>query len=121
MFTIREYDEDALSWVMPRLKHYVRQLHERYPDMPIAVLSHGNEMLSLTQANRAHYPALHASVIELVKDLGLHFHVCATFAAHHERYEEDFPDYIDFVPSGPAQINDYQAVGFELIELELTW
>lgn len=121
LFTVREYDEDALSWVLPRLEHYIRQLHERHPDMPIAVLSHGNEMLSLTRDNRTRYPDLHAALFRWVSDFDIAFHVCATFAAHHERYEEDFPDYIDFVPSGPAQINDYRAVGFEVIELELTW
>ena len=45
-------------------------------------------------------------------------HVCGTHASWRGKVDEDFPDYVDVAVSGPAQINDYQALGYELVVLE---
>ncbi|MEA3302933.1 MAG: hypothetical protein U9Q75_06645, partial [Pseudomonadota bacterium] len=32
VFVIYEYDESALTWIMPRLVYYVTLLNQRFPD-----------------------------------------------------------------------------------------
>ena len=44
-------------------------------------------------------------------------HVCETHAGWYGVMPEDFPDYVDVVPAGPVQINDYESMGYELIVL----
>jgi hypothetical protein len=44
-------------------------------------------------------------------------HVCGTHAGWYGVTPEDFPDYVDVTTAGPAQINDYEAMGYELIVL----
>ena len=121
LFVIREYEEDALSWVTPRLDYYVYLLRARDASLPLAVVSHGDEMLALTTDNQGTYAPLHEKIRRLVFKQGVEFHVCGNFAQMNGLSSEDFPDYIDVVPFGPAQIADYQALGYRLVDLELTW
>lgn len=121
VFEIREYDEEALIWVAPRLEHYVKLLRERFPELPIALLSHGDEMLSLTIDNREKYPRVHTIARKLVSQYGIPIHACGTFAQMNGLSDDDFPDYIDVVPFGPSQLADYKQIGFEQLALELTW
>lgn len=121
IFEIREYDEDALEWVGPRLERYVEMLRARFPRLPIAVLSHGDEMLALQEANRNRFKRSHNIARRLAVEFDVSFHVCGSFAEYNGLTVEDFPEFIDVVPYGPAQIADYREFGYELISLELTW
>ncbi len=121
IFTVREYDEDALYWVLPRVEKYLLELRQRYPKLQIAMLSHGDEIVSLTSDNRKNHKTTHNLLQKLVTQHGLLFHVCGTMAEMSGLDPEDFPDYVDVVPYGPSQIEDYQHLGFVLIDLELTW
>ena len=121
VFVIYEYDFDAMEWVTPRLRHYIVILRERFEDLPISVVSHGDELISLTTEHKRLYPQVHKDIRDLVENYQIHFHVCGAYAAFNGLSEEDFPDYIDVVPFGPAQIADYRMVGYELIDLGLTW
>jgi len=121
VFTLYEYEEDALEWVVPRLSYYVDLLRERYQGLPIAVVSHGDEILSLTTEQRSLYKGVHKALQKLVKMKSVSFHICGTYAAYNGLSEQDFPDYIDVVPFGPSQIANYERVGYQMIELGLTW
>ena len=121
IFEIREYDEDALEWVGPRLERYVEMLRARFPRLPIAVLSHGDEMLALQEANRNRFKRSHNIARRLAVEFDVSFHVCGSFAEYNGLSAEDFPEYVDVVPHGPSQIVDYREFGYELISLELTW
>jgi intracellular sulfur oxidation DsrE/DsrF family protein len=121
VFEIREYDEEALSWVAARMRQYISQLRARYPDLDIAVLSHGDEMFSLRTEARANYPRLHDLVQHLVEEEGVNFHVCGIFAASNGMTPEDFPNFVDVSPSGPEQLQDYLNLGYRMVTLELTW
>jgi len=121
VFTIYEYEEEALEWVIPRLSHYVYLIRRSFPALPIAVVSHGDEILTLTREQAPIFRDIHKMIKALVRKQHLSFHVCGSYAAYSGLSEEDFPDYIDVVPFGPSQITDYQAIGYQLIELGLTW
>lgn len=121
IFTVYEYEEDALEWVVPRLSYYVDLLRAHSQNLPIAVVSHGDEILSLTNEQRTIYKNVHTALKQLVDVKAVSFHICGSYADYNGLTEQDFPDYIDVVPFGPAQISDYQSVGYQMIELGLTW
>ena len=120
-FDIRDYDEEALYWVMPRLENYIGQLRGRFPAINLALVSHGEEMLALMNAQETNYPELHQRIERLVSEENLNVHVCGMFAALNNLQPEDFPDFVDVSPSGPSQLADYRAVGYRIVAVELTW
>jgi len=121
LFVVMEQDEEALQWVLPRILHYTRQLRAAWDGLPIAVVSHGDEMLALVTELNSLYPDVHENLQLLVNDYDASFHVCGSFAAMSDIEAADFPDYVDVVPSGPAQMTDYRQLGFILVSVELTW
>jgi len=121
IFTVREYDEDALYWVLPRVEKYMLELRQRFPKLTIAMVSHGDEIISLSQENKHNHKTTHKLLQKLVTQGDLLFHICGTMARMNGLDQDDFPDYVDVVPYGPAQVEDYLSLGFELVDLELTW
>ncbi len=120
VFVIYEYDESALTWIMPRLVYYVTLIHQRFQGLSVAVVSHGDEMLSLTKESAEIYPEVHFDLETLVKELDVVFHVCGSFATLNDVAESDFPDVIDVVPFGPAQVSDYKSLDYVVIDAELS-
>jgi len=121
VFTIYESDESSLTNIVPRLLYYVSLIKNKFKDLPIAVVSHGDEMLVLTIENSDYYPEVHENVKKMVNLFDVYFHVCGSFARLNDLEIQDFPDYIDVVPFGPSQINDYQSLDFKIVELEMEY
>lgn len=121
VFTIYESDESSLTYIMPRLLYYVSLIKKKLNDLPVAVVSHGDEMLALTLENKDYYPEVHKNAKKLVNLFNVYFHVCGSFARLNDLEIQDFPDYVDVVPFGPSQINDYRSLGFNTIELEIEY
>jgi intracellular sulfur oxidation DsrE/DsrF family protein len=121
IFVIKEYDVDALEWVLPRVEHYLFLLHKKLPELPVAMMSHGDELIAASTTHKAKYPSMHKLLLKLTKKDGLVFHICNTAARMNGLSESDFPDYVNVVPFGPAQVEDYLAIGYQLVDLELTW
>ncbi len=117
----REYDEDAYIWVAPRLEYYVFLLRKKFPDVPVIIISHGDEMRSFTRANRVEYQRVHASIKRMVEMFDVDFQVCGSFASYNNIDASEFPEYINVIPSAPAAFADYRELGFDLIEVELSW
>ena len=117
VFDVSTGDEDALVELLPRLKADIERLRNRYPDLPVAIVTHGTEQFALTRDNRDSNPGLHAITEELVTDRDVDVHVCGTHAGWFDVLPEDFPDYVDVSATGPAQINDYRALDYVLIVL----
>ena len=121
LFTVMEQDEEALQWVLPRILDYTRQLQGEWEGLSIAVVSHGEEMLGLLTEFKSLYPEVHDNLRRLVNQYGVTFHVCGSFAALSDVEASEFPDYVDVVPFGPAQIADYRQLGYRVVSIELTW
>ncbi len=120
IFTLREYEEDAFSWVAVRLNYYIYKLRNTHPKLRIAILAHGDEVGSLSNSSVKEYTKLHY-FIQSWDQQEVVTHVCGSMAHLLGLDEDSFPDYIDVVPYGPSQIKDYVELGYEHIELELTW
>lgn len=101
--------------IQPRLMDAIDSLRSAFPDLDIAVVSHGNEQFALTTENESKFPLLHQGVRDLGES-GVDVHVCETFASWSNITADAFPDYVDVAPSGPAQINNYVAMGYLLVE-----
>jgi intracellular sulfur oxidation DsrE/DsrF family protein len=112
VFEIVTGDEDALEWAIPRTQQYIQQLRAKFPDLPIAVVTHGREMFSLQKSTEYISQDVHKQVKSLVAQQNVVLHVCGTYAGWRGLAEENFPPYVDVAAAGPAQINDYVAIGY---------
>lgn len=117
VFEIVERDEAALQWAIPAINRYVQQLRERFPEIGLAVVSHGREEFALMKSQQDTNRAIHTGVQSLVAD-DVPVHVCGTHASWRGKTAADFPDYIDVTPAGPTEIRNYEAMGYVLIVLE---
>ena len=108
-------DEDGMEWVLPKIEGMVKQLRQRFPDIDVAVVSHGAEMFSMLKNASKNYSEVHQGVQSLMKDESVELYVCGTYAGWQGHEDEDFPAYVNVAAVGPAQINDYLNLGYELI------
>ena len=110
--------ENSLNWALPRAQKYIKQLREKFAELDIAIVTHGNEQFALTKKNDKKYKKIHSLTQQLVTDTKVPLHVCGTYASWKNINKEDFPDYVDVTAAGPATINDYIALGYLLIKLK---
>ncbi|HID48969.1 MAG TPA: hypothetical protein EYP40_05025 [Chromatiales bacterium] len=111
VFEIITGDEDGLEWALPRVKRSIERLRQRFPDLSIAVVTHGEEMFALETGVQDSYHEVHQTVRSLLAD-DVTVHACGTFAGWRGLAGEDFPDYVDLSAAAPAQINDYLKLGY---------
>ncbi len=107
-------DEEALNWALPMAKTYIEKLRRKFPDISIAIVTHGREQFALQKSKSGSRNKVHSLTRSLKKE-DVPLHVCGTFAGWEGLAEEDFPDYVDVAPAGPAQVNDYLALDYKLI------
>ncbi|MGB5473528.1 MAG: DsrE family protein [Gammaproteobacteria bacterium] len=117
VFEIVSGDADRLGKLLPGLRTDIERLRARFPGLPVAVVSHGEEQFALTTENRAKEPELHAIAEDMVTGKDVDLHVCGTYAGWFGVDPGEFPNYVDVAATGPAQINDYRALGYVLITL----
>ena len=110
---------DYLAEALPRVIKHSDSLRKRFPKLPIAVVSHGDEQFALTEENAEEHAGIHedAQLLSLSKDIPVH--VCATYANWNNVDESEFPAYIDVVSQGPSQVRTYVEFGYELIVVDL--
>lgn len=117
VFEIATGKQDSLDWALPLVKSYIDQIRQRFPELPIAVVTHGQEMFALQVTSQTKTAAPVQQLTQQLVEDGVNFHVCGTYAASRGLGEEDFPEYVNVAAAGPAQINDYIAVGYRLIKI----
>jgi len=115
VFEILAPNPQQWNRIQPRLMDAIESLRSTFPDLDIALVSHGNEQFALTTENENKFPLLHQGVRDLGES-GVDVHVCETFASWSNVTADAFPDYVDVAPSGPAQINNYVAMGYLLVD-----
>lgn len=116
VFEIVEGHGDALEWAIPAVNKYVKQLRDRFPDIGLAVVSHGSEQFGLMKSQQKAKAEVHKTVQSLVAS-DVPVHVCGTHASWRGKEAKDFPDYVDVAPAGPTEIRNYEAMGYVLIEI----
>jgi len=117
VFEVVSAFEGTLKSAIPKIIEYSKLLRKRFPDISIAVVSHGNEQFSLTATNQPDYQKLHSQVKNLAENQDIPVHICATYADRKGVDESEFPDYINVSASGPSQITNYRELGYIHIKL----
>lgn len=112
VFEIVDHDPRALDVALPWVKQAAQRLKARYPALPMALVTHGQEMFALQSDKRANNPAIHQIVESLSRDDGIPVHICETYARRRGLGTEDFPAYVDVAPAGPTQIRNYEALDY---------
>lgn len=111
------YSEEGLNWALPKAQGYVKRLRQRFPELHIAIVTHGREQFALQKKDQAAQKKVHSITQQLVSDDKVPVHVCGTYAGWKGVTEEDFPKYVDVAAAGPATINDYRALGYTLVKI----
>ena len=112
VFEIVDRDPRALEVALPWVKQAAQRLKSRFPGLPMALVTHGQEMFALKGDARSANAAIHQLAESLSRDEGIPVHVCETYAGTRGLAAEDFPAYIDVAPEGPAQIRNYEALDY---------
>ena len=118
VFEIASGSNDKLRQLIPLAQSHIKKLRQRFPELDIAIVTHGKEQFSLTSDNKEKYKDVHRGIKSLVKDAKVPVHVCETYASWNNVEASAFPDYVDVAAAGPAQINDYRKLGYILIQLD---
>ena len=112
VFEVVDRDPGALEVALPWVKQAAQRLKARHPGLPMALVTHGNEMFALQAGKRTGNEGIHQIAQSLSRDDGIPVHVCETYAGRRGLAAEDFPDYIDVAPTGPTQIRNYEALDY---------
>lgn len=112
VFEIVDRDPEALELALPWVKDAATRLKARHPGVPMALVTHGQEMFALQTTRQASNPKIHQLAESLSRDQGIPVHVCETYAGWRGLAPENFPAYIDVAPSGPAQIRNYEMLDY---------
>lgn len=112
VFEIVDRDPKALELALPWVKQAAQRIKARFPKVPMALVTHGQEMFALQTSKRGNNLAIHKIAQSLSRDDGVQVHVCETYANRRGLATEDFPTYVDVAPEGPAQIRNYEALDY---------
>ena len=116
VFEVVSGNKDYLKTALDHFEAYQKQLKEKFPDIELAIVSHGSEQFSLTKQNKDAFKDTHRQV-QRITEGDVPVHICETHASWYDISAEDFPDYVSVSSQGPQQIRDYQELGFLLIVL----
>ncbi|MGD8784153.1 MAG: DsrE family protein [Thioalkalispiraceae bacterium] len=108
-------NKHGLEWALPMAKKYINTLQQRFPDLDIAIVTHGREQFALQKDSNN--KKVHSLTQQLGSE-GIPVHICETHAGWRGVTAEDFPEYVNVAAAGPAQINDYIAVGYLLVKIK---
>ena len=118
VFELIENDKKTWEWAAPMLKELRDQLKEKYPNIEIAIVSHGREQFQLIK-QRGIRQKEEISILEnLVQKKDVDLHVCGTHSSWYDIPESNYIDIVDVAVSGPAKINDYINLDYQLILLK---
>lgn len=116
VFEINTGKKDGLEWALPMAKKQIAQLRTRFPELDIAIVTHGREQFALQNQKKQGNPKIHSLTQQLAGE-DILLHVCGTHAEWRGITEEDFPEYVNVAATGPAQINDYISIGYILVKI----
>ena len=116
VFEIVDRDGQYLDGALPEVQRLAKLLREKYPQLDIAVVTHGSEQFALMKNKLAGNTALSNSLKSLV-DSDVPVHVCGTFAEWKGVAPEQFSELVNVAAAGPAQINDSRRLGYTRIRL----
>lgn len=110
--------EAGLREGIPRLRETITRLRERFPELDVAVVSHGREQFALLE-EASRFADVQQDMRELIEETGVNVHVCGANAERAGKGPEDFVAFVDVAAHGPRQIRDYEALGYIRLKMVL--
>jgi len=105
----------ALYWIQGLYKVMDKSPYDLPPDdLKTVVVLHGMEVVALAKKNYSQYSD-EVERIRYYSELGVEFKVCKISAEQFGYKPEDFPDFIDLVPSAVTELVHWQLQGYALI------
>lgn len=115
VFEVASGNENYLKTALDKFDRYQKQLRKKFPDLDLALVTHGKEQFALTTDNRKKYADTHERIERISADVPVH--ICETHASWYDVQAEDYPDYITVSATGPAQVRLYKEMGYILVVL----
>ena len=116
---VESLSEDAMSEYLSTIQTQVNTLRQRYPDLDIVVVSHGRELEAFSKPEQGETASDVAQAFQTMNTAqNVTVHVCGVVAGWQGKTDQDFVDFVDVSPSGEAQINDYKALGYDVVVIE---
>ena len=116
VFEVVSWDEAYLKTALDAFEKYQKQLKKKFPEIKLAIVTHGNEQFSLTQANAKKYANTHKQVQRITQS-EVPVHICAAHATMRAIDVKAFPEYVSVSARAPEEMAKYQALGYTLIVL----
>lgn len=118
VFDIETLDSNALDSMAPYVTQQIELIRQRYPEVDIAVVSHGAEEFALQKQAQSENADLHTMFNQLVTEQSVSIHVCGAVGGLKNLTREDFPEFVSYSDSGMAQLNDYKALGYQVVVIK---
>ena len=116
---VESLSPEAMSDYTQVIQTQVDALKQRYADLDVVIVSHGRELVEFAKPESSAVPSDVLQAFEtMTKVQGVTIHVCAVVAGWQGKSDQDFVDFVDVSASGEAQINDYKALGYDVIVIE---
>lgn len=105
----------ALNWVRGVMNPLTQAPYSMAPDdIPIIVLMHGTEVVTLARKNEARY----RDVVQRMRyyaELGVKFKICGLSMKDYDYTPEDLYDFVEVTPSALTELMHWQNQGYALI------
>lgn len=116
VFDIMTPEADALDRLLPEIEGWVEKIRAQAPDLDLVVVAHGNEMFALKEDEAFIHERAHGAAARLVEK-GIEVAVCGAYANMRQVDWNAFIEPVVVAESGPARVNDYRALGYEVVFL----
>ena len=118
VFELIESTGYAWTWAAPKIRGYVLQLREKFPNIDLAIVSHGREQFALTKKSASSIVEEVSILKDMNKKDSVDINICGTHSQWLNVSRENYLPFINVAESGPALINDYKNLGFIVVLLE---
>lgn len=102
-----KYLPDGLT----KVEAYKVQLKKKFPDIKVAVVTHGAEQFELTKENAIKQSKTH-DIVKRITAEDVPVHVCSNHASWRGKTEKDFPSYVLALSGAGSQMKEYQDQGY---------
>jgi len=114
VFELVTAEESNWQVALPFIQNAIKKIRGKYPQLPVAIVSHGLEQFALLQKNQQTQVKTHKGIQSLMKD-NVTIEVCGTFSEWNGYDNKDFPEYVSIVDQGPVAVDIYRQQGYAVI------
>jgi len=101
---------------LEKVEAYKIQLQEKFPDIKVAVVTHGAEQFELTKENAVKQSKTQ-NIVKRITDEDVPVHVCSNHASWRGKTEIDFPSYVLASSGAGDQMREYEDQGYTRVRI----